>query len=451
MRIMSKFFRKIYNFIDKYIVLPISRLIYYIFKKVKNSRGWLDKLLNKKNFLIYLSLALALILFLLVDRKVINFVESEAEVISNVPVLVKYNEEAYVVEGIPETVDITLSGRKSDIYLAKQLGEYEVVLDLSDYTASDSAYKVYFTYSKSIASLNYKLDPSYVSVIIKNKESNVTSISSDLLNLDKLDEKLSVKSVALDQSEAVVKGSSQALEKIAMVKGLIDLSKQNFTEAGTFDINDIPLVAYDNDGKILTNIEIVPSVVSATVTLESYNKSVPLSVQTTGDLITGKAISSILINNNSSYSLSIYGDKDNIDAITSVPVTINIDGMGKESVKTFNVSLTKPSGVRYLSAKSVTIAVTFGNEEQKTIDIGSKINKKNLGDGLTANIISTNSISVQVKGVSSVIENIELKDINAYVDLNGLGKGDHELEVKIDNTNPLVKYVVSSTIKIKIT
>ena len=117
---IKKFFKKIYKFIDKYIVVPISRAIYYLSKKYKKNQGKLDKILNKPNFLIYLSLVIAVILFLLIDTKVITLVETEAEVITNVPVVVKYNEEAYVVEGAPETVDITLTGRKSDIYLAKQ-------------------------------------------------------------------------------------------------------------------------------------------------------------------------------------------------------------------------------------------------------------------------------------------------------------------------------------------
>ena len=47
--------------------------------------------------------------------------QNEAEVIQNQPVKVLYNEEAYVVEGLVDSVDIILTGNKSAIYLAKQL------------------------------------------------------------------------------------------------------------------------------------------------------------------------------------------------------------------------------------------------------------------------------------------------------------------------------------------
>ena len=448
---IKKFFKKIYKFIDKCIVVPISRAIYYLSKKYKKNQGKLDKVLNKPNFLIYLSLIIAVILFLLIDTKVITLVETEAEVITNVPVVVKYNEEAYVVEGVPETVDITLTGRKSDIYLAKQLGEYEVILDLSEYTPSESPYKVYFTYSKSIDSLSYQLSPEYVQVTIKNKESQVKSIDYDLLNIDSLDSKLSVKSVTLDKTEVVVKGGSDALEQIASVKALIDLKDQEFKEAGTYDIDNVKLVAYDSKGNLLNNIEIVPETIGATVVLDSYSVTVPLSIETTGKLITGKSIDSILVNNNSSYSITIYGDQKEIEKITSVPVTINVDGLGNEGTKTYNVNIKKPNGVREMSVNQVEITLTFGEEQQKTIEISKNIDDKNLSEGLAVNILGGQEIYVQVKGVASVIEKIEAKDISAYIDLAGLGTGDYELEVKINNNNPLVTYVVSSKLKVRIT
>ncbi len=448
---IKRFFKKIYKFIDKYIIVPISRAVYYLSKKFKKNQGKLDKVLNRPHFLVYLSLIIAVVLFLLIDSKVISLVETEAEVITNVPVVVKYNEEAYVVEGVPETVDITITGRKSDIYLAKQLGEYEVILDLSDYTPSDTPYKVYFTYSKSIDSLSYQLSPEYVQVTIKNKESQVTSISYDLLNIDALDSRLSVSSVSLDRSEVVVKGNRDALEEIASVKALIDLEKQDFSEAGTYDVDNIELAAYDSRGNRLDNIEIVPETISATIVLESYSRTVPISVETTGTLVTGKAIASILINNMPSYSITIYGDQAEIDNIDSVPVTINVDGRGNESTWTYEVNIRKPNGVREMSVNSVEITATFGEEQQTTVDISNDIHYTNLADGLNANILSGQEITVQVKGVASVLEAIEDEPIYAYIDLSGYGVGDHEVEVKIENNNPQLTYVVSSTVRIRIT
>ena len=446
---IGRFFKAIYRVIDKLIVTPISRLIFNIREYLRGKNFKLDYIFNRPNFMIYVSLILAVVVFFFFFSRDIALVESEAEVITNVPVTVNYNEEAYVVEGIPETVDIVLIGRKSDIYLAKQLGTNNVILDLSDYEARDSAYRVYLSYTKSIDSIDYKLDPSYVTVTIKDKISVTKTIDYDLINEKYLSEELSVESVELARSEVVVKGSEDAINDIASVKALIDLSDEALTDVGTYTLNNVRLVAYDSQGEVLDNIEIVPTTLSATITLDTYSKSVPIDVRTTGTLVTGKAIASILINNSNSYSVTIYGDEEQISGITSVPVTINVDGEGTNSTRNYNVTISRPTGVRALSENNASITVTFGDERQKEVEL-STISSRNLASGYTANIIGTSSVPVIVKGVQSVIDNVDASNINAYIDLEGYTPGEYDVEVKIENDDPRLNYVVSSTVKVRI-
>ena len=451
LKLIGKIFRLIYRIIDKLIVTPISRIIYKIKEFLKNHGIKLEYLISKPNVMIYASLILAIVMFILVDSKRITLVESEAYVLPDVPVEVNYNEEAYVVEGIPEKVDIVLIGRKSDIYLAKQLGTNSVILDLSSYEPRDSAYKVYLTYTKSIDSINYKLDPSYVSVTIKDKISVTKSIDYDLINLDYLNEKLSVKNVELSKNEVVVKGSEDTLNKIASVKALIDLQGENFNDAGDYTVSNVKLVAYDSKGILINNVEIVPTTLTANITLDSYSKNVPINVLTTGSLVTGKAIASILINNSNTHSITIYGDQESINKISSVPVTINVDGGGSNPTKSYNVTISKPSGVRSISEKKATITVTFGDEKQKEVEV-TTFTSKNLSSNLKANIIGSDNVKVIVKGVQSVIDNITPENINAYIDLEGYTTpGEYDVQVKIDNNDPKVNYMVSSTVKVKIT
>lgn len=451
-KLIKGFFKIIYSVIDKIIVTPISRLIYRIGEYLKAHNLSLDYILNRPNFMIYVSLILAVVVFIFIDSRVINLVESEAEVLTDIPVKVNYNEEAYVVEGIPESVDITLIGRKSDIYLAKQIGTNAVILDLSNYEARDSAYKVYLSYTKSIDSINYKLDPSYVSVTIKEKVSVTKTIDYDLVNENYLNERLSVESVELSNNEVVVKGSQDTINKIASVKALIDLKNDSLRDAGTYEVDNINVVAYDSKGQILEGLEIVPKTLSATLTLDTYSKSVPIKVLTTGNLVTGKAIASILINNENRKDVTIYGDQESINNITNVPVTINVDGGGNTATKAYNVTINRPSGVRAISEKKATITITFGDEKQKEVDITNSITQKNLASNLTANIVGTsNSVNAIVKGVQSVIDTITSENITAYLDLDGYGVGEYDVPVKIDNDDPKLTYVVGSTVKVRIT
>ena len=127
----KKIFSGIYKIIDKILVTPISKLLYKIINRNPNGPSLIDRMLNKPNMIVYISLALAFITFVLIDRKFVVLVETEAIVIPNQTVVAEYNEESYVVEGIPKTADIVLMGRKSDLYLAQQLGDHAISLDLS--------------------------------------------------------------------------------------------------------------------------------------------------------------------------------------------------------------------------------------------------------------------------------------------------------------------------------
>ena len=195
-------FKFIYKILDAIIITPISKLIYKFSKVNKKNNGKFDKILNRPIILLYLSLLCAILVFYLVDSKVISLVDNEAEVIADQKVNVIYNEENYVVEGVPDTVDITLIGSKSNLYLAKQIGDHKVVLDLTNY--EPGTYKVKLKYNHSMNNISYKLDPSTVSIKISEKESEVFNLSYDLVNENKLDKKLNISSVKLDKSEVIV-------------------------------------------------------------------------------------------------------------------------------------------------------------------------------------------------------------------------------------------------------
>ena len=447
---IGKFLKKCYQILDEKFITPISRAIYFLFEKFKNNPVHLEKFLNRPLILVYISLILAVTTFILVDSQVITLVETEAEILSNQPVNVIYNKESYVVEGLVDSVDIILTGRKSSLYLAKQLGEHEVVLDLSDYDASDTPQKVALTYNQTVDNINYKLDPAYVTVTIKKKISEEKNVTYELLNEDKLNEKFSISDVSLDQNTVIVKGSQDTLDKIATVKALIDLSNNKFTEAITYDVDNLPLVAYDSAGNVLENVEIVPNTLSASISFSTYKATVPIVVTTTGDLVAGKAISSITINGKTSYTVDIYGEKEEIDKITSVPVVIDINGSGTGGALTRIADIKKPTGVRSISETDVKIVVTFGDEKQKTINI-SNIRANNLSSGLTVNRTNDDPISVQVKGVQSVIDSINESNIAAYIDLTNYTVGTYDVDVQIENTDPRIKYVVSNKVNVVIT
>ena len=448
----KKILKKLYKLLDKLIVTPISTIVFKIQKRFSNDNG-LEKLLNRPYALFIISGIFAVILSFFVHFKMDILSNNDAEFLTNIPVKVIYNSSAYVVEGIPETVSMTLIGNKTELYLARQLGENEVVVDLTEYQASEKSVEVKLSYNKPIKKLEYQISPEFVNVTIKEKVSDNKTVTYDLLNQDELDVRLSVKSVELSKSDVIVRGSQETIDSIASIKALIDLNNDEFTKAGTYTLDNLKLVAYGNDGAIVSNVEIVATNISATLELDSYSKRVPVKVVTTGDLVSGKAISSITINgvNANDFETTIYGDEAALEGVSYVTATIDIDGQGNNGSKTSKVTLPKPVGVRSITDESISIVLNFGEAKQTTIQL-SGIRTSNVPSGLSANLESASDtiVEVQVIGVESVINELD-KDtsgIYAYVDLTNYSTGTYSVEVKVEGNDSRLQYIVTKNVNV---
>ena len=440
MKLIKRFFR----FIDKKIIVPITKFFVSIGEKLRLSDKPLEKALSKKSSMIILSLVLAVIVFVIIDRQNTTLLEKNAEVLYDIPLSATYNDEEYVVEGLPETVDITLIGTKANLYLAKQLPTQDVNVDLSD--LKPGVHKVNLKYKQSITSVEYKLDPSEVTVVVSSKKSETRSVESDIVNLNKLDSKLAINNTKLDTDDVIIKGTEESLAKVSTIKALINVSNMVDPKAGTNTLKDIPLIAYDEKGAKV-DVEMVPSKVTATIEIESPSKTVPLEIEPTGNVIFGKAIKNIT---SSVQKVTIYGSSKVLDNTNSIKVKIDVNNL--KSNKDYTVTIKKPAGIREISEKVVTAKVELDDEVTTELS-GVKLGVVNLGSNYTAQATSENATEVTVilKGVESIIKNITSSDVEAYVDLEGLGAGDHEVEIKVKGTDPKVKYsskVTKTIIKI---
>lgn len=429
MKLIKRFFR----FIDKKIIVPITKFFVSIGEKLRLSDKPLEKALSKKSSMIILSLVLAVIVFVIIDRQNTTLLEKNAEVLYDIPLSATYNDEEYVVEGLPETVDITLIGTKANLYLAKQLPTQDVNVDLSD--LKPGVHKVSLKYKQSITSVEYKLDPSEVTVVVSSKKSETRSVESDIVNLNKLDSKLAINNTKLDTDEVIIKGTEDSLAKVSTIKALINVSNMVDPKAGTNTLKDIPLIAYDENGAKV-DVKMVPSKVTATIEIESPSKTVPLEIEPTGNVIFGKAIKNIT---SSVQKVTIYGSSKVLDNTNSIKVKIDVNNL--KSNKDYTVTIKKPAGIREISEKVVTAKVELDDEVTTELS-GVKLGVVNLGSNYTAQATSENATEVTVilKGVESIIKNITPSDVEAYVDLEGLGAGDHEVEIKVKGTDPKVKY-----------
>ena len=82
--------------------------------------------------------------------------------INSYPLVSYYDKERMVIEGLPDTVDVTLIGDKSQVDIAKTKGSFEIYADLTD--LPPGTHKVNLAYSKLGDKLDVKIDPSTIVV-----------------------------------------------------------------------------------------------------------------------------------------------------------------------------------------------------------------------------------------------------------------------------------------------
>ncbi len=441
--IFGAFFHSIGLFLDKWLITPLTKLILLIIGFFGNGSKNLDKLLNKKSFLIIVSLIIAFAVFVYIDSESNVMIDQYAEVLYNQEVVATYNEELYVVEGLPKKVDVTLIGQKRHIFLAKQSPSKGVTVDLTGLKPGN--HKVNLKFSERIKSLDYKLDPSEVTITIYEKVSETRSLTVDVLHRDELDSKLYIKDVKIDRDNVIIKGAAYKLKKVATVKALVDVNEISNAKAGEVTLKDVPLVAYDKDGNVL-DVEIVPSKVTATITITSPSKTVPIKVVPKGTLAFGKAISSLVP---SVSNVTIYGDENAINNVDSIEVPIDVKDL--DSNKKFTVTLAKPSGVTEISEKSITVDVNVSNsvtKEFKDISVSTEnIDTSKYGVGALSEADS--KVTVVVSGSEDIIDSLDSSSIKAYVNLKNYGVGEHEVEVKVKGDDVRLTYT-SKTKKVKI-
>ena len=442
-----KIFKGIALLFDRLLITPISRFVYFLRDRLSSNKGIIDRLLNKPTVLVYISLLLAFTTFVVIDKELITLDTTKSLVLSNIEVNSEYNEEAYVIEGIPEKAEISLRGRTGELYLARQLGDHRVSMDLSD--LGPGTHKVNLEYNNPVKNLSYILSPSSVTVVVYPKISEVRTISTDVINTDKLNETLIISNVLLDRDEIIVKSYKEKLSTIANVKAIVDVNQLNSNGAGTYTVENVKLVAYDDNGKEITGIEVVPSTVTATVTITSPSKVVPVKVMPTGTVKSGSAISSI---NSSVKEVTVYADDNVLSNINYIEVEVDVSNLSE--TKTYQKVINKPTGVRSISETSVSITVSMEEETSKEFE-NITVVTEGLRDDLKAGALSINDakVTVSVKGVQSLLDNLDASTIKAYVDLSNISEpGTYSVPVNITGDDVRFTYTSkTNTIQIVVT
>ena len=392
----------------------------------------LDKIIFNRKHAVLISFVLALIMCIGVNANSLQGLAAStltsSRSVSDVTLHVIYNEDAYEISGVPDTVDVTFTGDASAVTAAASSSDGEIVADLTG--LGEGTHNVTVTSEGYDDNVNVKVDPSVVTVTLKKKITRKFTISYDFINQDDMDSVYTLGEPVFDDTTVNVRASKDTLNSIASVKALIDVSgvTEDFEQ-------DAKLIAYDSDGQVV-DAEIVPETMHVTVPITSNSKTVPIEIEVTGEVSGDQAIASLTSDQT---SVTVYGSEEDLAQVDYVTVTLDASTITKDG--TILRPITLPDGVTSASINQVTLTVTLGDKTTRTID-DVKINYINNTAGYTATQADNKTTtSVIVSGTASNIARITADDINVYIDMSDASPGTQTFDLQVDQpTDGLVRY-----------
>lgn len=334
--------------------------------------------------------------------------DESTHVINDVEVQAYYDEEAYDVVAMQETVDVELTGTQTSILLFQlSRPSYEVFVDVNGREAG--VHNVRVEYRDFPADLDVSVTPRFISVEKEKLESVSYEVEADLLNRDQAEDGYTLGGAKVSPSEVTLKAPPSTHEKIETVKAFVDVEGADGRVTSESEV-----VAYDQNGNEV-DVEIEPESVDVEVPVISPFRDVSVQLSREHSLPDGLSVESLNIN---PAEVTIFGPLEVIEDINAVEATIDISQIEEDD--TFEVDIVPPEGVERVQPETVEVEVDVGETEETALG-QVPISVENVPEDVSYDVISpeTGRTNVTISGVTQVIETITAEDITLTADWEG--------------------------------
>ncbi|MGN8647362.1 CdaR family protein [Gracilibacillus sp. HCP3S3_G5_1] len=346
---------------------------------------------------------------------------NETQTIDDVPVQTIIDQDRYVVSGVPETVTVSLQGSVSLVTSTVLQRNFDVFVDLED--LETGTHIVELEYSGVASQLNVYIEPQEVEVTIEERATQEFSVTVDTVNRENVEAGYEVANVYADPGQVIVTSSKSIIDKIAIVKGFVDVS--GFSESQT--IENVPVKVYDNQGNEL-NVRIEPPTVDITVEMKNPNKTVPVSLETENEVSEDIRLISMELETEEVQVFAAESYLEQLEEIATEPLDLSeISESG-----TIEVPLVLPSDIRKVDSETVNVVVEVETIEDETIE-DVTIEYEDEPDELSLSFVEpeTNSISITMRGFASDLSEVATEDLQLTIDIGDLGPGEHQIPVEL--------------------
>ena len=406
----------------------------------------MDNWFNSKWFVRVISLAFAILLYVFVNVEEAGTSQNEntiipkgteQETLEDVPVEIRIDSEKYVVSGVPEFVSVSLEGSTGNLTPVIMTRSFEVYVDLRE--LGEGTHTVDIEYAKIPSELSVYIEPKTVEVEIEERASEEFTVDVDFINIDQLPAGYELGVPEVNPSKVRITSSRSVIEEIAIVKVYVDVA--GLTES--INNREVPVNIYDSQGNGLS-VRIEPASVVVSVPIDNPSKTVPLEVETTGELPEGYDL------------ISLTPEIDEVEVFAVSTILDELDGLVTEEIDLAEISESGEYEVKLNVAENVSVAedsikVVIEIEQTKVIE-DVTIEIRNDGDQeVLFNDPDMEAMNVTVVGSDEEVKDLSADDFQLFIDVEGLEIGEHEVPVSIEGPDDVTSSVEFEQITIEVT
>ena len=328
-----------------------------------------DKFLEKKWVVRGVSFLISLLLFAYVysenygwstSTSNSSISTSKRETISNVPIQVNIDTDAYFISGLPETVVLTLNGPESILVQTISAADYRIVTEDLD-ELGPGTHTIQLTAENLSNEIDYSITPSRVNVVIEERVAIERPVEvrfdESLVDPEYLAgvPELSAETVTLTGPASTISRVDSVYVTVAAENGLTN----------TVNMNTVVQVVDTNGNKL--NVSVDPQEVSVRIPISLYGKEVPLVIQQIGVPLEGK-IYTIEVDGDSSVTLT--GARSVLADIDEVTLPVSVTGVSSNTTQTLTIPVPNDT----LTATPTTIKVNIRVSEAAEAEVDSSAN-----------------------------------------------------------------------------
>ena len=318
----------------------------------------MDKIFESYWALRITALVLAFALFFYakadMDTKSGTSVSAETDILYNVPLEVYYDDTNLIVTGLPETVNVMISGPKQIVLQTKNIKDFKVFVNLNSLMIGE--HHVTIQNEGFSDKLEVSIEPKSVNVVIEERVTKEFRVDPEMNNRLIAEEYILDKMTA-DPATVMVTGAKSVIENISYVKATVTGEpgiKSSFEQEANVKVLNADLNRLD--------VVIEPEKVNVKVEIKEYSRDIPIKIKQIGEFQAGISLDDISAEPS---RLTVYGKKAVIDELPELVVEFDVSGL--EESGDYEAKVIVPDGI---TVKANTIII-HANVRKESVEADS--------------------------------------------------------------------------------